>query len=624
METLAHSDQVNVSLLLGLLEKVPKTSNDLSRHARELVSLRILEFFLFQEASASPVSFDTTEKIELDPSANCEDVLNRILTKRLESPSPSCLQPADLEISKWDLLPFVTHKRSSLPKSTLQQLKDTILTGKYSFPASLKEKSGLPVGDQPEYGTQMDDVNRKRSADTNIVGGTTTDDQIFTNDGPVKKHKHDVTCSKQQDDHKSVSPGVDAQLGDPSAVSTQHNEGERCNFKEKIHVGSAVINGLPEKAYNGCTSPEEFAGDIEVSNQEKEQKHGDAIEDDIEEEEGGNDGDYCNLMQKNGEQKSHDDGVDLDKSDQNIPRNSPNGDEAGEGGDVSSDSDGFHEEENSIDTKKKIFLNSQCTYSQDSLATTDWTELNLCMKCSKDGKLLICSSDSCPLVIHESCLGSNASYDSSGNFYCPFCAYSQAISRYTDIKRKTSVARKDLAAFVCVGTQKKPKDHSHRSCRIKQNRRELERKTIRKPSLRFDGERTLRSGDPENRANIRSKKGVLCPPENDSSDRSQEISEEETEREDSGASKYFIRSRNQKLQHTSYIAIPCLRRNKLSWRKEEEETLQEGIRLFTNPNDRVMPWSKILEFGYGVFDKSRTAVDLKDKWRNMCRTTSKA
>lgn len=70
-------------MLLGLLEKVPKTSNDLSRHARELVSLRILEFFLFQEASASPVSFDTTEKIELDPSANCEDVLNRILTKVL-------------------------------------------------------------------------------------------------------------------------------------------------------------------------------------------------------------------------------------------------------------------------------------------------------------------------------------------------------------------------------------------------------------------------------------------------------------------------------------------------------------------------------------------------------------
>lgn len=30
-------------------------------------------------------------------------------------------------------------------------------------------------------------------------------------------------------------------------------------------------------------------------------------------------------------------------------------------------------------------------------------------------------------------------------------------------------------------------------------------------------------------------------------------------------------------------------------------------------------WKKILEFGGGVFQKGRTTIDLKDKWRNICR-----
>lgn len=33
-------------------------------------------------------------------------------------------------------------------------------------------------------------------------------------------------------------------------------------------------------------------------------------------------------------------------------------------------------------------------------------------------------------------------------------------------------------------------------------------------------------------------------------------------------------------------------------------------------------WQRILESGFGVFDPSRTGVDLKDKWRNMQRRTS--
>lgn len=33
--------------------------------------------------------------------------------------------------------------------------------------------------------------------------------------------------------------------------------------------------------------------------------------------------------------------------------------------------------------------------------------------------------------------------------------------------------------------------------------------------------------------------------------------------------------------------------------------------------DQNIPWRKILEFGCRVFDKTRTPVDLKDKWRKI-------
>lgn len=45
-------------------------------------------------------------------------------------------------------------------------------------------------------------------------------------------------------------------------------------------------------------------------------------------------------------------------------------------------------------------------------------------------------------------------------------------------------------------------------------------------------------------------------------------------------------------------------------------TLQEGVLKFSKQNQN-MPWRKILEFGCRVFDKTRTPVDLKDKWKKM-------
>nr|GME01141.1 DDT domain-containing protein PTM-like isoform X3 [Ipomoea batatas] len=116
------------------------------------------------------------------------------------------------------------------------------------------------------------------------------------------------------------------------------------------------------------------------------------------------------------------------------------------GPDPCNDNNEYHEERVEIASKKTAFLSCQCTYSQDSFATTDVREL--CMKCNRGGQLLVCSSETCPLVVHDSCLGSIPNFEKDGKFYCPFCAYSRAISEQMKFKKKASLARKDLAAFL--------------------------------------------------------------------------------------------------------------------------------------------------------------------------------
>ncbi|OIT20231.1 PREDICTED: uncharacterized protein LOC109220467 [Nicotiana attenuata] len=123
----------------------------------------------------------------------------------------------------------------------------------------------------------------------------------------------------------------------------------------------------------------------------------------------------------------------------------------------SSDTDEYHDESTALATQKNDFLSSQYAQGEDSLADADCSELNLCVKCNVGGKLFVCNSDTCPLMVHESCLGSVPNFDYKGNFYCPFCAYSRAISEYLDSKKKVSLARKHLAAFIGLGAGQQSK-----------------------------------------------------------------------------------------------------------------------------------------------------------------------
>ncbi|KAI3454750.1 hypothetical protein Pfo_011413 [Paulownia fortunei] len=915
IETLARSNQVDVSLVLDLLEKSPQIADDLGRNVRELVSLRILESFLVQGAQCNSVSSASSPKIAFDPSESCEDVLQQILL----GTSALNLKDAGPEMWKWDVRPFIAHKRSSLATHALQQLKDAILTGSHPFPASLKDQCGLPVGNLPERGQQVDDdkcngitsglegtdtnthigerndqlispalanssyllhsdlpsanfllVKRKISATTENGEGKSCKDQIISKNGCknhlkfVKKYKNDIIRSERELGGNLVSSGVNGQLANPSMIIAQYSERERCSVEKNTCVGGIGLNGPPGDDNNESILSKELVGldevlprekqvphcDTELPNDKSDEEHGQ--ENEIEQAKGDKEGvrdlksaedldkfePYIQVNVPNGEgeenihisgdsqctysqdssatnwgdlnmladissriiqsseilgcslgkrtcpgdmgqnglpgdwnteftsskgfigpdevlhhgkevchhdTKASNENFDVEEGQehdtenagdkegfqelkttneymnrfgQNVRRNVPNLGDAEDDVDISSDSDGYHDERTDITSKKNAFLSSQCTYSQGSAATIDWRELNVCVKCNKGGKLLVCSTKSCLLVIHESCLGSDASFGTGGKFYCPFCAYSQAISKYMDIKKRFSLTRKDFATFVCLGTRKELKKQPCRFYRIKhhhleqddglhknnelnnkdfakninnhQRRRKLEyeqagpsvlsfgdnppfgektvdptngthhtlnedkkeRKNMRHMSqspkvlgrhqmaalaiLKIQGENAScqvpekRNGS-EGHAEIRSKKGVLCSPDTDlpreykcsphtESADAQEISEEN---ENSGASKYFIRGQKHKRQY-SYPAIPQLRRKRLPWTTAEEETLKEGMRRFCSPHDRFIPWKKILEFGAAVFQESRSTIDLKDKWRNLCKASPKS
>ncbi|KAM1408455.1 hypothetical protein ACFX2I_008973 [Malus domestica] len=107
--------------------------------------------------------------------------------------------------------------------------------------------------------------------------------------------------------------------------------------------------------------------------------------------------------------------------------------------------------------KKHALLSSQSTSSQYSSETTK----NLCKKPNEGGPL-ICNTGNCSVVVHENWLSSSAILYKNDNFKCPFCSYTLDLTEYLDSKKRASMLKKDLDAFIhslehqpeeCLGSQ---------------------------------------------------------------------------------------------------------------------------------------------------------------------------
>ncbi|XP_055808926.1 uncharacterized protein LOC129877450 isoform X2 [Solanum dulcamara] len=511
-----------------LVKRTPEISDDLGRNAREMVSLRVLESLFVQKNSyANSVTSVPGDKIELDPSRDCEDVLRCILLEV----SASNLKTAMPDMLKWDVRSFIMKKRSLLPKCLLQQLKDAIVKSTNPFSTSLKESSGLELGNHSRYsvtadavdsdgfkqGHEIGSVDTRRAAPTENLDTLTQGDKNGLQENqpgstllPVKrsfnaptayeievnktkaipenssdpcakaakKFKQDVVVPIQNTLPDLISPqrdGVPAEScgGSQSVVRKGNSEDEAhgtlkangCLKDGKAEhaasrsvlcgIDSSIKNLLPQR----MSTDKKFQNIGSSSNCCAEQGTSSGSSRRVIQQDSRTCGSKgyldCNLPQdlQNGEPSN------ADK--ENIEQNHES--------EFSGDTDEYHNESTDLASQKNDFLNLQCSQGEGSLATVDCTELNLCVKCNEGGNLIVCRSDTCPLVVHESCLGSVPNFDYKGSFYCPFCAYSRAISEYLEGKKKVSLARKDLAAFIGLGAGQRSKKSRPRSQGMKKH-----------------------------------------------------------------------------------------------------------------------------------------------------------
>ncbi|KAJ8753439.1 hypothetical protein K2173_019838 [Erythroxylum novogranatense] len=140
IEYLASFQQISPSILHDLVEAAPELPDDLGKNMREMVALRCLED-LFGPASRLANEFRSgpDQRVTFDFFQSCEDVLQSILRET----SVSDLKPAGPGLLKWDIHPFIMHKRASMPRCALEQLRDSIIEGTYPLAESLKGLSGL-------------------------------------------------------------------------------------------------------------------------------------------------------------------------------------------------------------------------------------------------------------------------------------------------------------------------------------------------------------------------------------------------------------------------------------------------------------------------------------------------
>ncbi|XP_027065399.1 uncharacterized protein [Coffea arabica] len=580
-------------------------------------------------------------------------------------------------------------------------------------------------GNFPESNSLPAKRNRTAIAAENSEGKTLKD-QIPLGDGcdihgeVVKKFKQDGNSMMDDIDEDTVASPVHGLMKFSSEGSVKHIEKEGCNLETEVQVGGVESNGSPHGDDDQHYQLKRIAQSSHAFHQDHlvcdlQVPHDDAKVAELHAE---LDGQNNSVDETDG----HDQRFELqtenatslamgvmekNNSPENPVQNFEGNFQLSFGGsgskddmqhnpdfDMTSDSDDYRDEKMDIALKKDALLSSQCTYSQDSFAT----QAKYCVKCNKEGQLLVCSSDTCQLAVHSSCLPSAAHFDGKGKFYCPFCAYSRAISEYMQVKRKASFARKDLASFIGVQTvcqQKKAtmklgresrnelrKNEGNNSedfvnkvsdshCGVKMgNKHQSEPPLSCSSDHSHSGEKvvspsdrmpnTLVSGNLERKymepqcqlLGVQVEQPVVAHPVHGSdvdrkkahmADRNEgnagaegkkvseipesalpqepvcgPISESSEEDNEKSVRSYSIRLRRP-IKNYTYPAIPQLRRKILPWTKAEEEKLKEGVQRLSSPHDRSIPWKQILEFGGDVFQRGRTTIDLKDKWRNICK-----
>ncbi|XP_065855975.1 uncharacterized protein [Euphorbia lathyris] len=769
IEYVASLQEIDPSFLHGLIAEAPEFLGDLGKETREMVALRCLEdLFGSRNEGESDAPSAAKPKFTFDISNSCEDVLLSILKET----SISDLRTGP-DLLKWDMQPFIVHKRTTMPKCSLERLKDELLEGAHPCTASLIEHSGLMHKDADNDQLSTDCFEQNVGCRDNSTG--TINSLIMAREGsiislplengdshhqnllPMKRNGNVVHSENQADYPKdqghvgdgdfhlkvkrfkcnvssaneaaelTLSPQFDEFVEESSKRMNEtreqlHAEREsqieglgKCVSSENGHekfvaadriVRNANAEAIYEIEHNQCENaddatkmPQHTFGDGPC----QDIRAGEANEEEIRKGtssgrtlqkvyvDDNRDNSNCGNQQKSP----------IDVSSSGVPReisveNSEYGAECLYEEDTSSDGDEYHHEKVDVAMERSQFLSSHCTLSHVSLS--NYTKLSLCVKCSKDDQLLVCNAVDCSMAVHERCLGCSARFDKKGNFYCPFCTYLYAISKYMEAKATAASAKKELARFIhkdrgrslgkkhdkekqklgveesdetngrqynnelekrkvekqfeepiisCADAnlmqREEEPDITHGMSPISSAEKESEGMTTDNLSVRgldrqdhgsFDPKITIANRqcrDGEILINEREGEGgiqkeVVGQQSNDLLEKpvcAVNSVEGKTTNEKTKEDKVFSDSISLKLRRTDkqYVSpekYRWIKPNRVPWTPEEEQMLKEGVKKFSCMGEKI-PWKQILEYGSLVFLNGRSAMQLKDKWRNMER-----
>ncbi|MBA0713222.1 hypothetical protein Golax_012265 [Gossypium laxum] len=637
IEYVSSFPQLDISIISGLIETAPILPEDLEENTSERVALRCLEELFGPQnshGSVSPVS-----RAVLNPSASCDDVLDHILYHILQKVPLSDLKNAGPELLRWDGHSFIEHKRATLPKCALEQLKDVILLddpyldGNENGPPSRSDDSNDENGNQegnliPQIKKNEELLGRnpipsKRSRDELVAGNSKG--AVSVNHGSMQCDLHlnakksklvaNPTCTSQAVAELPIHlHGDDEQLEDDSQRIMKVTEIETNNLGKVSQIGEGDQDLCVASRTPGLMV-EQKHGDIicpnVVINESSPVENGAPVKESSGCVGGNIDQDFTSSSQNSTSADGLQENVDLngEKADMDHPCVEQ----------ICEDEDEIF----NISLKKNLFFSSQRMASQDPVQNADWTEQNSCVKCNQNGRLLVCTSSGCPLAVHESCLNCPARFDDKGHFLCPFCACSVSISNYLEAKNKIILARKKLVAFMgLMGKliQEQGRSWNHSKLNGNENLagipesghlgREHEHKQEELPAKLKASDDNLTTENTEtfpiNQVEVEGHdilKEVVGPQITDA--RQKLVNSDGEESSTSADDKSLSPTRR-------------LRRKKAPWTNDEEEMLKKGVQEIAN-EDGTVPWKRILEFGTNVFLMDRTATDLKNKWRSMCK-----
>ncbi|KAM1079497.1 hypothetical protein ACFX2B_014049 [Malus domestica] len=219
IEALASFKQVDASLLHDLIALAPPLPDDMGNNAKERVALKSLES-LFKFDSCNVTSGDVPSsaqrsKIGFNLTETCQNVLKRIVNETPESD----LRTGGPGLLKWDIQPFIMHKRASLPKCALKQLKDSILDGTHLHADVLRKKGGLTLRNDGnrvllrdsnprlnESGSNAQNMRVKGIADPLIIEHENKILEEYPSNAnlfPSKRHRISSDAENMEDDNRS-------------------------------------------------------------------------------------------------------------------------------------------------------------------------------------------------------------------------------------------------------------------------------------------------------------------------------------------------------------------------------------------------------------------------------------